>query len=237
MKVSINNGKAGEVQTKGRRSRLRLFDYLLDAVKKIQHLLQNEMRFLSEATHRNRVITYCVSGLKLQTNLDSVPRFLVLLQSNECLGFTEVTLVPLTFEIDNVFGIHERTEEVTSFQEGDGTVREDGCKFLPHDLIRLPQRSLHGNAGSHGVSLKSHLVLFGFEQGLNMMCEHLVSMTQNLRTDTHVSFLFCSVDNLGELLRDDSRRWGASKVWVCGQQFGESVQASEVQAILFIDLF
>lgn len=80
------------------------------------------MRFLSEAAHWNRVGTYRVFRLELKTNPDGVPRFLVLLQSDESFGFAEVTLVPLTLEIDNVFGVHERAEEVTRFQEGDGTV-------------------------------------------------------------------------------------------------------------------
>ena len=69
-----------------------------------------------------------------------------------------------------------------------------------------------------------------------MWCKNLALMTRDLETDTYIPFLFGSVDHLRELLRDDSRRWGAPKVWVCRQQFGESVQASEVQAILLIDL-
>ena len=106
---------------------------------------------------------YSVFGFELQTDFDSVPRFLVLVQGDESLGFAKVTLIPLTLEIDNVFCIYECAEEVACFQEGDGTVGKDCCQFLPHDLIRLPQRSLHGNASSHGVPLKCQLVLLGFE--------------------------------------------------------------------------
>ena len=131
------------------------------------------MKIFSKGTYkREQAGTHCIFRLELQTNLDSVPSFLVLLQGDESLGFAEVALVPLTLEIDNVLSVHKCAEEVTCFQEGDRTVREDGCKFLPHDLIRLPQRPLYGNAGSHGVSLKSHLVLLGFEQGLNMACKY-----------------------------------------------------------------
>ena len=169
MQVSIKCGKVGKVQTKNRRSGLLPLDQLLNAVKKVQHLLQDKTGPLSKVIRQKRMETYCVFRLKLQTNLDSVPSFLVLLQGDESLGFAEMTLVPLAFEVDNVFCIYECTEEVTSFQEGNGTVREDGCEFLPHDLIRLPQRSLHGNASGHGVSLKSHFIFLGFEKGLNVV--------------------------------------------------------------------
>ena len=79
-----------------------------------------------------------------------------------------MALAPLTLEIDNVFGIYECAEEIARFEEGDGTVRQDSRQLLPHDMICLPQRSLYGNASSHGVSLEGQLVLFDFEHGLGV---------------------------------------------------------------------
>lgn len=79
--------------------------------------------------------TYSVFRLKLQTNVDSIPRLLVFLQSDESLGFPEVALVPLTLEVDNMLSIDECAEEIARFEEGDRTVRQDSRQFFPHDLI------------------------------------------------------------------------------------------------------
>ena len=59
-------------------------------------------------------------------------------------------------------------------------------------------------------------------------------MTVQRQTD--ISFFLGPVDHLREFLGDDGWWWGASEVWVCCQQFGESVQTGEVQAVLLIDL-
>ena len=67
--------------------------------------------------------TYSVLGLELETDVDSVPGFLVFLHSDESLGFPEVTLAPLTFEGYDMFSIYECAEGVACFEESDGTVR------------------------------------------------------------------------------------------------------------------
>ena len=81
-----------------------------------------EVRQVSKAMCKSRTGTHGVFRLKLQTDVDGVSRFLVFLQSDESLGFPEVTLAPLTFEVDNVFSIDECAEEVACFKECDGAV-------------------------------------------------------------------------------------------------------------------
>ena len=134
-----------------------------------------------------------------------------------------------------MFSIYQCAEEVSRFKEGDRTVRQDGCQFFPHDLVRLPQRSLHGNASGHGVSLEGQVVLFGFEQGLCMKFRCGAGWCDMTR-QTHVSFLLGSVDHLRQFLGDDIWRWRAPEVWICRQQLRKSVQAGKVQAILLINL-